>query len=191
MSKLSTHQKWLLVILAVILINFAVWYFGLSPALEKVKAARKEFSTVEQQKISLQKRLGELNAIDAPVLQQEMDLMNVQVPELGYLREFLVYIEETAAKLGVELGNISIAEPREAGSYLSLDFSLSINGTYAQLYSFLKTFEQNERLLLVHSFNLSGEEKMSSSIQFTIYAEDFDQYTPHKAPGRENPFKDY
>lgn len=191
MSKLTPQTKWLLAIFVFILINGVVWYFGLSPALEKVKVVNNEYSQVEEQKVSLEQRMEFLNSIDAETMSQELEELNLQLPELGLLREFLIYLDQTTRDSGLILTSIPALTQTEISPYLSMNIRLEVIGSYQKIFDFIKILENHERLLLVKAFNLTSSDEggISGGIDLIIYAEDFDQYTPYEAPGRNNPFE--
>lgn len=190
MNKLSTQHRWILVGVAIVLVNVAVWYFGISPSLDRLETVKAEHASAEQQLVRLEQRLEELNAIDVEALQREMAELNLQLPELGMLREWLVEVEQLAGQLGLKLDTISAHPPREEGSYLFLDMSITLAGSYSGLYSFIDYMESHERLVLVRSFGFrESNDGVSTTILIGLYAEDFYDYTPHTAPGRNDPFR--
>ena len=79
-TKLTTQQKWILAIIGVILVNVAVWMYGLSPAIGKVEAAREALSRREEEARRLQQRLEQLNAIDTEAWKSKWP-SDVQIPQ--------------------------------------------------------------------------------------------------------------
>lgn len=189
MSKISTQNKWLLAIVIVILINTAVWFLGLSPALDNIQAARKEVTRVEQKKTKLMQRLVMLDTIDTESLLKQKDSADGRIPEFGNVSEFLIDLEKSAGKHGLTVGTVLSATPALESPYYSMSFSIGVEGKYDGIYSYLRELESNNRLLTISNFSLAGSDDfVNCSISFKIYSENFNQLTPHQAPGRANPF---
>lgn len=189
-SKLTTQQKWILVLLAFVLVNAAVWIYGLAPALDRVEAARADLAQVQQRKDKLQKELDNLNAIDADALNEQWAIINPQVPDQGQMREFIHGLVDLTDGMGLSLPVISIGSPVTEEPYFSVTLSTNITGSYEQLKAFLIALEQHERLILVRSYSFSGTgDTLECALSFTIFAEEFEHLTPYEAPGRDNPFE--
>jgi Tfp pilus assembly protein PilO len=189
-SKLTTQHKWILVLLTFVLVNAAVWMYGLAPALDKVEAARAELDQAQQRKDKLKQELDNLNAIDADAFNQEWEAINLQVPDKGLLREFIHGLVDMTDEMGLPLPSVSISSPATEEPYFSVTLSASITGSYEQLKAFLIALEQHERLILIRSYSFSGaEDVLSCAVSFTIFAEEFEHLTPYEAPGRDNPFE--
>ncbi len=189
MSKLTARHKWMLAIGLVVLLNLAVWLYGLSPAIDEINALEGEIEIVETELASMEQLLEQYNAIDVEALEQQLEGLNRNVPEMGLLGEFITELEATTQEIGLSLGRVTASAPREVESYWAVDISLGqLAGDYHQFFSFLEMLEQHERLLHVNTFVIGGGE--SFSMNMTIYAEDFELHTPFQAPGRDNPFTD-
>lgn len=188
-SKLTTQHKWMILAAAFILVNVAVWMYGLSPALGKVDALRGELKQAQQRRDLLLQQEARLVAIDIAALEQEWEVMNPRVPDQNLLREFIHGLVDMAKAMGMPLPSVSITSPSQAEPYYSVSLSTSIVGSYEQLKAFLVALEQHERLILVRSYSFSGEgNSINCSVNFTIFAEKYDNLTPYEAPGKDNPF---
>ncbi len=189
MSNLTSRHKWMLAIGLIVVVNVAIWLYGLSPAMEEINALEEEIAAVESEVASLEQLLEQYDAIDVAGLQQQIEVLNRSVPETGLLGEFLTELEATAEDLGLTLGQVTASEPREIEPYWAVNISLpQLAGDYHQFFNFLQMLEQHERLLHVNSFFIRGGD--SFNMDMTFYAEDFEFHTPHQAPGRDNPFTD-
>jgi len=191
MNKLTTQHKWILAAVAFVLINVLVWYFGLSPTLDKIEAAQNQLAKIEQEKTKLEQNLAKLNSIDTAALQAQADSLALQLPEPGLVRELLSGLESLAADKGLTLSSIAASEPYEEVPYLAMDFTLKLSGSYPALFSYIQALEEGERLLTLKAFSIKEvkDKDAQCTLQFTVYAEDFNRLTPYKAPGRKNPFK--
>ena len=54
MNKLTLQNKWILAAVAFVLINVLVWYFGLSPTLNKIQAAQNQLAKTSSMLLILQ-----------------------------------------------------------------------------------------------------------------------------------------
>jgi len=189
MSKLSTQNKWILVVFAFVIINVAAWYFGLAPSIEKVSSVSDTYEKVEKQKTNMETILAQLDAINVDSLEEQKSWLAVKVPSQGQVIELLYEIEDIAILNGIKVNNLQASDPTILGNYIALDLSLLISGSYLDVYSYLEFLEQHERFLKINSFSLrSSEGLVEGSLQIRVIADSFDSYTPHTAPGRSNPF---
>lgn len=190
-SKLSTQHKWIIAIIVVIIINIGVWFWGLSPAMERVKAAEAELDARQGKRDNLQKRLDELNAIDTVALEQELEDHRIRIPQEGLLREFITELEKVAISEKLTIERLSIAEPSAREQFVVTSISVNLAGQYNALVKYLTYLENHSRLVIVESVNFRAgtDGSMKSIIDIEIFAENFDIITPYKAPGRGNPFR--
>lgn len=190
-SKLSTQHKWIIAIIVVIIINIGVWFWGLSPAMERVKAAEAELDARQGKRDNLQKRLDELNAIDTVALEQELEVQWIRIPQVGLLAEFITELEKVALGEKLVVDRLSISEPSAREQFMVTSISINLTGQYPALVKYLTFLENHSRLVIVDSasFRAASDGKLQCTIDLDIFAEDFDPITPHKAPGRDNPFR--
>lgn len=191
MSKLTTQHKWIIAIVVVILINVAVWFLGISPSMERVKAAEAELLSRQGQRDNLQQRLEELNAIDTVALEEEMAAYKIRIPQLGLTAEFITELEKVALTNKIKLERLGISEPAAREQFFITPISLILHGNYTSLVKYLTFLENHSRLVLVDSMDFSRGtgETMKCSLDLIIFAENFNPITPFKAPGRANPFR--
>lgn len=190
-NNLSTQKKWIIAIVAVILINVGVWFYGLSPAMERVKAAQAELSSLRGQRDNLQQRVEELNAIDTVALEQELEACRIRIPQVGLLREFITELEKVAISERLVIDRLSIAEPSARDQFLVTSISLILGGQYSSMVKYLTYLENHARLVLVDSVNFraGSDGTLKCTLDLVIFAENYDSITPYKAPGRVNPFR--
>lgn len=188
-SKLTTQTKWILLLLVFVLINAAVWMYGLAPALRRVDAAQAELDQCIEQKKQVQQKLNFLEGIDAKDLQETMEMIAPRLPQQGELLEFINGIVQIADSLGMSIPVVTISSPADVEPYLSVTLSAAVEGDYKQLKSFLVALEEHQRLILVRSYSISDSgDTLACSFSFCIFAEDFNNLTPFEASGRDNPF---
>lgn len=191
MTKLSPQHKWILAIIGVVLVNVAIWMYGLSPAMEKVEVAQDQLRRRQEESARLEQRLEQLNSIDTDALEEAIAGYNVLIPEKGMLREFITELERMAEVRGLSFNRITISEPSLQDQFLATFISIGIEGSYSSLINYVTSLEEHQRLLFVETFRLTGrsDTTVDSTIDLVIFAEDFDEITPHAASGRNNPFR--
>lgn len=189
-TKLTATHKWILLILAFILINVALWMYGLSPMMKKVDAAQQELDQVRSRRDGLQAELDRLVAIDADALKAQMEEASVRLPANGKLREFIHYFVDLAEDYSIVFDEITVAPPTLEEPYYCVTLTApKMEGKYAQLKKLLITLEEHKRLILVRGFNVKdADPDLEASISFSLYAEGFDPLKPVEATGRADPF---
>jgi len=191
LNKLTTQHKWILILLAIILVNVAAWMYGLRPAVHSVEATRAELNQAQQRRDRIQTQLEQLEAIDTDALTEEWEAVNPRVPDQSFIREFIHGLVDLSDEMGMPLPSVSISAPVFDEPYFTVTLNTSISGTYNQLKSFLIALEQYERLILVRIYSFSGtEDSLTCSLSMSIYAENFEHLTPFEATGRDNPFRE-
>ena len=186
---MNKQHKWVLILLVVLVLNGAMWFLGIDPTRSAIAQVEKQRLAQEQKVTQLSNRLVALEAIDTEALEQEQRDQLIRIPEVGLLREIMTEFEAVAIELENELLNISFSEPVLDKGYQNMEISLVMTGDYANIFAYIKYLETHSRLILVNSFNIGGEEVLSANIQLMLFSDDFDPYTPHEAPGRNNPFR--
>lgn len=186
----SNQQKWLLIIIVVIALNAGIWFLGIDPARTAIDTVRKQTAAAVQKEAQLQQRLQVLGEIDVEALETEQIAQYVQIPDVGFLREILTELEAVAIDLDNDLLSMNIKAPALIDVFDSLTISMTLTGGYRSIYDYIKYLESHNRLLFIDNFSLNGaEDEMTVSIELVLFAENFDTYTPHEAPGRDNPFE--
>lgn len=184
-------QKWLLISLIVLATNAAIWYFGIAPARAGIAETEQKIAAQAEKETQLLQRLSSLESIDTAVLELEQGEQFVLIPDAGLLREMMTELEAKANEMENELTSINFQPPAQEDVFQSMGISLMMSGKYKNLYEYIKYLETHGRLILVNSFNFGGsDDEISANIQLRLFAHNFDPYTPHEAPGRDNPFSE-
>ena len=186
----SIQKKWFIIIAVVLAFNGAIWFLGIDPARTSIAQVERQISAQEQKETQLLGRLATLEAIDIEALEQEREDQLVLIPNPGLLREIMTELEEMASQTENELIVMNLNDPSQVDIFQSMQISLSMSGDYHSLYSYIKYLETHSRLIIVNNFTLSNpsEGEMAANIQLELFSDNFDPYTPHEAPGRDNPF---
>ena len=187
--KLTTTQKWLLLALGFIIINVALWLYGLSPTMNKLAIAREDLERTLDRRDKLQIDLDRLQAIDADALYERLAEMSPLLPEDGELREFIHYFVDLCDRLGIPFEEITISPSTEVGPYFLVTLTVGMPGKYENFKKLLITLEENERFILVRGLTLKGSDKgLLGTVSFSLFAENYKPLSPVKAPGGNNPF---
>lgn len=187
----SKTQKWLLISVVILAFNAAIWYFGIAPARADIAEAEKKIAAQAEKETQLLQRLTALESIDTEALELEKSEQLALIPDVGFLREIMTDFEAKANEMENELLGMNFQPPSEEDVFQSLDISMQLFGKYTNLYEYIKYLETHGRLILINSFNFGGsEDEINANIQLKLFADNFDPYTPHEAPGRDNPFSE-
>lgn len=185
----SNQQKWLLIILIVIVLNAGIWFLGIVPSRTAIAEVQKQTASAEQKAAQLQQRLKSLETIDIEALEEEKLEQLIRVPDVGYLREMMTELEAKSIETKNEIFNMNFTYGTMVGQYQLMEISISMGGDYFSLYSYINYLETHSRLIIIDSFSLGGSgDDLSATLKIFMFAEDFDTYTPYLAPGRANPF---
>ena len=175
-----------------VLVNAVVWVYGLLPTIRRVDALRDDLAKSEQHHKQLVQQFEQLEAIDAEALAIQFAAVNLRVPELSMLREFVHHLLDLAEEMSMPLPGLSIGTPTEAEPYFAVTLTTSITGSYEKIKAFLIALEEQDRLILVKTYSFTGQaDSLNCSVSFTIFAEEYDSLTPCDAPGRNNPFREH
>jgi Tfp pilus assembly protein PilO len=149
-----------------------VWFFLLwKPAGADLDKAHADKAASEQKASELQTRLDHLKKLEenATVLEQSRTLLATAIPSGDKLDEFIVQVNERAARSGVSFTSVSPSEPAGAaapGGASSIGVQLQVTGDYFQVMRFLEELRDGPRLFTVDNFTINpiGDGKMNASI---------------------------
>lgn len=152
-----------------------LWFFLLwKPAGTSLNAARAERVAAVQKADALQVRLSHLKLLEknAATLEDKKALLSTAIPDADQLDQFILQVNERAAKAGVTFMSIAPAQPLQApgaaaaGGPRNITLQIQVTGDYFQILRFLEALRDGPRLLTVDTFSLSKGDgnKMSGSI---------------------------
>jgi len=146
--------EWMSVVLLLLMIGGA--FVVVLPLRADVVALRAQRDEVISQKQDLQAHYDELSALSTEVTQSEASKKTLlkSVP-VGFAQSSLLTdLVKISQEAGFTLGNLTFSPGTNAeeGEYLML--SLSLRGSYAKLFDFLKKLENAPRLFRVISINV-------------------------------------
>jgi Tfp pilus assembly protein PilO len=173
LQKLSTREK--------ILICLVVWvagaYLFYRLAYEPLS---KEVSKLEQQNHTLMQQAAATRKIDQNKdkfnserkrYEQEYTVLAQPVPINPYIPEVITFMEKTALKSNAQLVSIKYSQKPETNvkNAQTLDFDMSVSGSYYNLVTFLEALEKAPRKYNCMTATLQTQEKKQETV--TIPAE--------------------
>ncbi len=172
--------KLILIGVGAALVLTGVWFFLLwKPAGADLDKARADKVAAEQKETELQTRLTHLKKLqeNAAVLEQSRSLLATAIPSSDKLDEFIVQVNERAARSGVSFMSIAPSAPvapdhATASTPSSVSLQLQISGDYFQIMRFLEEMRDGPRLFTVDNFSLNpggAGGKMSATIASRMF----------------------
>lgn len=160
------------------LVITGLWFFALwSPQGKNLENAKAEQAAAEQRASELQVRLTHLEKLEAnaDVLERDRALLATAIPSGDQLDEFILQINERAAKAGVAFVSVAPQQPSTgapapgaaAGGPTAIGLQIQVTGDYFAVLRFMEQLRDGPRLVTVDNFSLSkgGEgAEMSASI---------------------------
>lgn len=169
--------KLILIGVGAALLITAVWFFALwSPQGKDLDEAKAEQAAAEQRASELEARLARLKKLEAnaDVLERDRALLATAIPTADELDNFLLQVNDRAAKAGVDFVSIAPQQPGAGGAApgaaagpTPVGLQIQVTGDYFALLRFMEQLRDGERLVTVENFSLSkgGEgNEMSASI---------------------------
>lgn len=162
------------------IVLLGAWFLFLwKPASNDLDQAKADRVAAEQQAANLQVRLSHLKQLEAnaEVLERDRALLSTAIPDSDKLDDFILQVNERAAKSGVSFVSVSPTPPdlsavaTAAGGVATSPGTVSLQiqatGDYFQLLRFLEELRDGPRLVTVDTFSLAkgGEgNQMSATI---------------------------
>lgn len=169
--------KLILIGVGAALLITAVWFFALwSPQGKDLDQAKADQAAAEQRSSELQARLTRLQKLEAnaDVLERDRALLATAIPTADELDNFLLQVNDRAARAGVDFVSIAPQQPGGGGAApgvvagpTPVGLQMQVTGDYFALLRFMEQLRDGERLVTVENFSLSkgGEgNEMSASI---------------------------
>lgn len=167
------RQKWrsLSVILFLLLLNAALGVFVSSYQVPALSELQTKWS-------SLRLQASQAGKVDAATLHQQrtadLEKLTSRIPDKRQFARVLNDLLETAADSAVEIGTISYKPVQiKEEALLSYQLSLSADGSYAAIKSFLSDLQKNRELVVVDSVVFLNSdlyvENVVMNLKITVY----------------------
>ena len=132
----------------------------LAPRNRARAAVHKELSAARQQEQDLRQNMAQLRKLAAETQSREAELTRLGrlVPADADLAGAILALDETAKQAHVTMGSLipSPAAASAAGGPATLSVTMTIDGTFDQLYDYLSRVEALDRLVVIDSLQLAG-----------------------------------
>lgn len=141
-----SRQSILLAALAGVLVVALWWMFLYSPGQEELARVEEEITAAENEQLSLERRVAELEAVRSRAPEMEAAIVRLQsiLPLDPALPSALRQIAAAAEDAGVDLDAVATSRPAvvdEAVGLYSASLSLTASGSYFQAVDFLRRIE--------------------------------------------------
>ena len=131
----------------------------LGPKNRARAAVGKELSDARQKEQDLRQNMAQLRKLAADTQSREAELTRLGrlVPNDADLAGAILALDETAKQAGVNMGSLIPSPPAaSAGGPATLAVTMTIDGTFDQLYDYLSRIEALDRLVVIDSLQLAG-----------------------------------
>lgn len=159
--------KLILIGVGAALVVTGLWYFLLwSPQGKDLNKAKADQAAAEQRASQLQARLNHDKKLEAnqAVLERDRALLATAIPSTDQLDQFILQVNERAAKAGVQFVSIAPQQPSAAsatpgaaaaGGPTPIGLQIQATGDYFAILRFMEQLRDGERLMTVENFSLS------------------------------------
>ncbi len=172
-KKYIRKYQGLAISLGVIIVVVLCVFFGLLPAVTKIKEMRASVSDLSSQVSVLQQKAAILESIDEETYKNYLADLALAVPTDKSLTSLFSTIDGLSRETGVTLSDFTLSRPgtiatesakrlsndeRKLGSSL-LPFTLTVTGTYEQIRKFVEYAVSVRRFFRIRYFSISFDEK--------------------------------
>lgn len=161
------------------------WFLGVSPKLDEMNAANAQRATVDAQNLQHEATLAalktEFDKIDE--LKSELADYQVALPPGDELSTFLGELHKLEASSGVTVKSFSASDAQQyiaaagavtvsplvtADNFVAITIGLTVEGTRAQVISFVNDLQYGDRLFLVNKVTLGQDTAEPTKYQGSI-----------------------
>jgi len=145
------------VAILILLIWLVAWFF---PQGTKLSKLQKQETTLQTQiaqgneKVALLKK----QALNTPALEAMKSQLDTYVPSTADVYPYIKTLSQTASSAGVTPTNLSPSAPAKptTGTFTEIAVSMTVKGTYDNIYGFIKDLYALPRLTTIVSVGISG-----------------------------------
>jgi Tfp pilus assembly protein PilO len=151
----------LFVLLAVVLVTVAWWFFLISPRNAKIGDLQNEFTAAQDSEQRLRVQIRQLQDIRDREVEyvSAVGRLDALIPERPHLEEFIEQVHALALSTGVDLQTLSPSLPEVVGDDTELrqiTVSVQIEGQFFEILGFLFGLSDMERLVRVDAVALAS-----------------------------------
>lgn len=166
-------QKFSTIILTVIALSF-FGIFAINPTLSTIAKLRKELDDNNFVDQKLQEKINNLSSLQKKYnsMQADLPLIFAAIPQNSDIPIFAAQIQAIAKNTNTGIDNfqtfeVEIQKTASPKNYSSFQFALSAEGTYNDLYKFLLSLSNMQRVVSIDLMSLT-QKTNSNSLQLSI-----------------------
>lgn len=171
-------QKFVTIILTVITLAF-FGIFAINPTLSTIIKLRKELDDSNFVDKKLQDKINNISTLQKKyvVLQNDLPFILATVPQSPEVPLLAAQIQAVAKNSNVGINNfqtfeVEIPQKTTPRNYLSFSFALSTEGNYNDLYNFLTSLSNMQRVVSIELLSLT-KKSASNSLELSIKGKTF------------------
>lgn len=173
--KPSKREVVLLYLLAATAFIYGYINYLIFPSYDRIAELRNELAQKKQiaeDRVEARKKLALMDS-QLEKNRSELESIEKKIPYNIRLPEIIVNIDNKISDLGMDIVSIAVGEPDTANEdYDIVPVSVSLNGRYDSIMTFIKFIEDNERKFIIDSFMLAPvkrAEKMPFDISMRTF----------------------
>ena len=177
MKKLSTREKIIVGVVAVVAVIFLVNSFLLEPHNKKMKKLRAELASLNEQAASIGPKVVEFNRLNSELVKKKRQLAELEqaLPQKAETAEIIHQISRQARSNGLQIQQI---RPREStmlttrggklGEFRQQFLNVGIRGRFEQLGNFLAGLERQPFHVQVAEMHVERRDRSSSLLEIQL-----------------------
>ena len=178
MDQKSKSSSAMFITLACVIVIGGVGYFVINPGISGLKDASVKLDAKAKEVTELNDKITTLKSLQSQFTQASdtVEKLQLAIPSTDQMPEIMVQIETMASESGLRVNSIQPAKETTAGnvaeSKASVPVTVSLQGDYPGLYTFLTKMEKDIRPMNVKSINIATATKEETSVvNFTLNLE--------------------
>lgn len=171
-------QKFTTIVLTVLTLSF-FGIFAINPTISTIVKLRKELEDNKFVDNKLTEKINNLSSLQKKYnsLQNDMPFILAAIPQSSEVPLLAAQIQAVAKNTNVIIENfqtfeVEIQKKTSPRNYSSFSFALSLDGSYNDLYNFLKSLSNMQRVVSIDLISLT-KKTTSSSLQLSIKGKAF------------------
>ncbi|MBU0573909.1 MAG: type II secretion system protein M [Candidatus Margulisbacteria bacterium] len=165
--KLSNRERWLIFMTVVMVVLYAFYQFFLSGIFDDISVSSGKLNNLRTELSLTQSKAKILERLELSPLKKLRSLKGREEQTMEALR----YISGIISRLGLNLNSVQpSASESVVGSAKAVTILLNMNGSYDQIYRFIKELEQLPILIIAESINLTRTDSgIAIAISLFVY----------------------
>lgn len=177
MKKLSTREKIIVGVVAVVAVIFLVNSFLLEPHNKKMKKLRAELASLNEQAASIGPKVVEFNRLNSELVKKKRQLAELEqaLPQKAETAEIIHQISRQARSNGLQIQQIRPQESTmlatrggKPGEFRQQFVNVGIRGRYEQLGDFLAGLERQPFHVQVAEMHVERRDRSSSLLEIQL-----------------------